>query len=89
MKKNEFRVNNPSMIVPDVRFMTNKQIKYSLYLNRSSERSEINGYSLPFWELSLIRELEYRKALEETIIDHVSGVREKINEITYNIKWKK
>lgn len=78
--------------IVNIKRLSRADIKSSLNYLRETSKTKVNGYTVPFWILSFKRELEYRKRLEKTIINALPNAKwfnEKLNEITYNIKYKK
>ncbi len=71
-----------------IKGMSNSEIKSNIHYLYRSTKLEIEGVTIPFWIMSFKQELEKRKTVENVIIDRLPFIREKLNELTYNLRYK-
>ncbi len=70
-----------------IKSMSNSEVKSNIHYLYKSTKEEINGFTVPFWIMSFKAELDKRKQLENVIINRLPYVRQKLNELTYNIRY--
>lgn len=79
---------NQDGVMTNIKNLKNKQIKRGLCYLYNTNYTEVHGQSIPFCVMSMKKELEYRKKRDKAIINAIPFLCEKINEITYNIKYR-
>lgn len=66
-----------------VHAMSNSHIKSCLQILDRIDRLEIDGYSKPYWGMMFKRELNYRKELENVIMNELPFIKEELRKINY------
>jgi len=84
-----WRQNNE---IINIKKLSNNRIKSNLDYLYKSDKTYINGYTVPYWILSFKKELDYRKELGDAVIDALPWVKQQVqqelNRTTYNIRYK-
>lgn len=75
-------------VMTNIKNLSNSQIKSGLNYLYNTHNIEVNCQTVPFCIMRFKSELEYRKKRDSAIVNAIPYLCEKVNEVTYNIKWK-